>query len=95
MLQLAKLPTHKISLNQDPHPSANAIKTQETTKPNTPRLESLGVDTTSAVGKIRHYADGEVLFWQGEKGYESYKILRGKGCICLSVRPPCRVRILQ
>ncbi len=84
MLQLAKLPTHKISLKQDPHPSANAIKTQETTKPNTPRLESLGVDTTSAVGKIRHYADGEVLFWQGEKGYESYKILRGKVRVVLT-----------
>jgi len=57
---------------------------QDIGKPNTPRLSTIGVG--NVVGKVRHYVDGEVLFWQGDKGYESYKILRGKVRVVLTIQ---------
>ena len=58
------------------------ITAQETSKPNTPRLDSLD---KQIVGSIRHYGDGEVIFWQGDVGGESFKILRGQVRVVLTL----------
>jgi CRP-like cAMP-binding protein len=62
-------------------PTLAALETAESSQPNTPRLPSLNDQN---IERIRHYVDGEVIFKQGDKGGETFVLLRGKVRVVLT-----------
>ena len=62
-------------------PTLAALETVESSQPNTPRLPSLNDQN---IERIRHYVDGEVIFKQGDKGGETFVLLRGKVRVVLT-----------